>query len=67
MKFFAIFALVLVAVSATSLYDKYPINFSQKRSIMALLTQVEEKLKAGGPMDAITRILGEFRTEIVSE
>lgn len=67
MKFAVILAIFLVAASATSLYDKYPINFSEKRSIMTLLTQVEAKLKAGGPMDAITTILADFKTEIVEE
>jgi len=34
---------------------------------MTLLTQVESKLKAGGPLDAINRLLNDFVTEVTSE
>lgn len=34
---------------------------------MTLLTQVEAQLKAGGPLDAITKMLSDFKTEIVTE
>jgi len=34
---------------------------------MVLLTQVEAKMKAGGPLDAITRQLNEFQTTITEE
>jgi len=44
------------------MYEKYPalMNFSNKRSIMAVMAQVEATIKNGGPMDAITRILDEY-------
>jgi len=50
-----------------SIYDKYPLNFSSKRSIMTLLNQVESMLKNGGPLDAITKMLTEFETTIKEE
>lgn len=34
---------------------------------MTLLTQVEIKLKAGGPLDAINRMLSDFVTEVTTE
>lgn len=58
---------LIVGASATSLFEKYPLNFSSKRSIMTLLTQVEAKLKSGGPLDAITRLLEDFVTEVTEE
>jgi predicted nucleic acid-binding Zn-ribbon protein len=68
MRTAALFLIVLIVCgNATSLFDKYPMNFSPKRSIMTLLTQVEAKLKAGGPLDAITRMLDEFVTEVTEE
>jgi PBP1b-binding outer membrane lipoprotein LpoB len=59
--------LLIVSANATSLFDKYPLNFSAKRSIMTLLTQVEAKLKMGGPLDAITKLLEDFVTEVTEE
>lgn len=68
MKTFALCLVLLIAASnATSLFDKYPINYSPKRSIMTLLTQVEAQLKNHGPLDAITRMLNDFVTEITEE
>ena len=68
MRFLAMCLIVLIATShATSLFDKYPLNFSSKRSIMTLLTQVEAKMKSGGPLDAVTRLLNDFVTEVTSE
>jgi hypothetical protein len=59
--------IIMVTSNATSLYDKYPLNFSPKRSILTLLTQVEAQLKAGGPLDAITKMLDDFVTEVTEE
>ena len=65
MKSLALCLVILIATtSATSLFDRYPMHFSQKRSIMAVLTQVESQLKSGGPMDAITKLLDDFVTEV---
>jgi len=64
----AILCIVLLAsANAMTLMEKYPLNFSTKRSIMTLMAQVDEKIKAGGPYDAITRILDEFEQGIQDE
>lgn len=34
---------------------------------MTLLTQVEAKLKSGGPLDTITKMLNDFKSEITDE
>lgn len=70
MKSIAICLIVMLACASAvklTLQDKYPLNFSPKRSIMTLLTQIEAKIKAGGPMDAITKMLDDFKTEITNE
>lgn len=56
MKSFIVFAIVLLGVSqaitsgTTEMYG-FPINFSERRSILTLLTQVEALMKNGGPLD----------------
>ena len=68
-KTFAIFCLTIFAINGMTMFEKYPgmMNFSSKRSIMSVMTQVESMLKNGGPLDAITRILGEFEDNIHAE
>jgi hypothetical protein len=34
---------------------------------MTLLTQIEATLKNGGPMDAVTKLLDDFKKEITEE
>lgn len=65
--FCAVLIIALVGVNATSLFEKYPINYSPQRSIMTLLTQVESQLKSGGPMDAIQKLLQDFVTTVTEE
>lgn len=65
---FALFCIALLATAnCMTLMEKYPVNFSQKRSILNLMVQIESHIKNGGPMDAITNILGDFKTEIENE
>lgn len=65
---FALFCIALLATAnCMTLMEKYPVNFSQKRSILNLMVQIESHIKSGGPMNAITNILGEFKTEIENE
>jgi len=66
-KIVIVLILAIVGANSMSLMEKYPINFSSKRSIMTLLTQVESQLKAGGPLDAITNMLNEFITTVTEE
>jgi hypothetical protein len=70
MKVLAIALISMIAVcNGMTMMEKCPMafNFSKKRSIMNVMAQVEEQLKSGGPMDAITRILAEFEEEIHAE
>jgi len=70
MKIFACTIICFLAVaSGLKVYEQYPhlTGFSQKRSIMNVMAQVEAVLNNNGPMDAITRILGEFENEIRQE
>jgi len=59
----------LAVTNGASMLEKYEhvFSFSQKRSIMNVMTQVEATIKAGGPLDAITRILAEFEQELRNE
>jgi hypothetical protein len=66
MKSVAIFIVLLIAVAHGSqtgmtTFLGVELNFSPKRSIFNLLTQIEAKLKVGGPLDTITKMLDEFK------
>ena len=39
-------------------------NYSSKRSLAAVMLQVEAKLKAKSPLDAILNVLSEFRDAV---
>jgi hypothetical protein len=68
MKTAAILLVVLVAsVCASNMFNEMPLNFGASRSILTLLTQVEAKLKTNGPLDAITRMLDDFKKTVNDE
>jgi hypothetical protein len=68
MRTSAILLLVLVAsVTASDMFSEMPLNFGASRSILTLLTQVEAKLKTNGPLDAITRMLDDFKKQVTDE
>jgi hypothetical protein len=72
MKTAAIFIVLLLAVSQATesgmtSFLGFQMNFGPKRSIFNLLTQIEAKLKLGGPLDLITKMLDDFKTEITNE
>jgi len=46
--------LSVICATETSFVEKYAGIFKNRRSILSVMTQVESKLKAEGPMDAIT-------------
>ena len=52
MKFAAIL-LIALAVANASYTSKYPLDFGKRRSIMAVMVEVENKLKSGGPLDIV--------------
>lgn len=62
-----VFLLAIAGMHSATLMERFPINYSPKRSIMTLLTQVENKLKTGGPLDAIQKMLSDFQTEVNEE
>jgi predicted lipase len=72
MKTAVIFIALLLAVSQATesgmtSFLGFQMNFGPKRSIFNLLTQIEAKLKLGGPLDLITKMLEDFKTEITNE
>jgi hypothetical protein len=42
-------------------------DYSKKRSVMAVMMEVESKIKAKSPLDAILNVLSEFRDAVNSE
>jgi hypothetical protein len=68
MKVIALCLIALVAsTNAMTMFEKYNLDYSPQRSIMTVLTQVEAKLKAGGPLDAITKMLDDFVATVTEE
>lgn len=68
MKFLAIFLIALVAsTSAVSLFNKYPINYSANRNIYTVIAQVKAKMAAGGPLDAVIKLLDGIKKEVQDE
>jgi hypothetical protein len=51
---------LIATTNCTSLFDKYPMNFSPQRSIMTMMTQIEAHLKNGSPLEAVQKLLGDF-------
>jgi len=64
-------ALVLIAMilsaNCTMDYKKYPVNLSGKRNLMKVFTEVEAKIKAGGPLDIIAKTLDDFTQAVIAE
>jgi len=70
MKTAAILLLVIAATAfaaSSDMFSEMPLNFGSSRSILTLLTQVEAKLKTNGPLDAITRMLDDFKKTVTDE
>lgn len=53
---------ILAIVSATPKLD-----YSKKRSITAVMAEVEAKLKSKSPLDAILNVLRDFRDAVNNE
>ena len=45
--------LIALAVVNATYVSKYPLDFGKRRSIMAVMVEVENKIKAGGPVDIV--------------
>jgi hypothetical protein len=65
----AVFAvsMILMAFATTSYKVIAPMNTKQSRNIVAVLTQVENMMKSGGPIEMVHDVLSEFENEITSE
>lgn len=44
-----------------------PMNFGPRRSFITLLTQIEARMKMGGPFDAISKMLDDFKQVVTEE
>ncbi|CAD8080856.1 unnamed protein product [Paramecium primaurelia] len=64
MKLIATLLVVLVCVSAA---PRNPFDYSKKRSLTAVMAEVEAKLKNKSPLDAILNVLRDFRDAVNTE
>jgi hypothetical protein len=65
MKFIIIIAItLLVSCSSTSILQKFPLDYTNKRSIAQVMVEVEAKMKAKSPLEAIFNVLSEFRDAV---
>jgi hypothetical protein len=67
MRAVAILLIALVLGSNASLVTKYPIEYSNRRSIMSVMVEVESKIKSGGPLDTVNGVLNEFKAAVNEE
>ena len=64
----ALFFILLIASSmAVSLFQKYPINYSNKRNLFKVLTEVRSKIEAGGAMTVVIKLLDDLKIEVQNE
>ncbi|CAD8090573.1 unnamed protein product [Paramecium sonneborni] len=64
----AIFGLLaIIVLTQAGFVQKYPLNYSNKRNIMSIMTEVESKIQARNPLDTIKGILNSFKSEVASE
>jgi hypothetical protein len=64
MKLIATLLVVLVCVSAA---PRNPFDYSKKRSLTAVMAEVEAKLSSKSPLDAILNVLRDFRDAVNTE
>ena len=68
MKSVAIFlVMMLVSTNAISLLQRYPLNFTPKRSISDVLAEVKAQIKTGAPLGAVLELLSDLRNQIKLE
>ena len=68
MKFQAIFLIMLIASSmAVSLFKRYPINYTPKRNLFKVLSEVRSKIAEGGSMSAVIKLLDDLKSEVQNE
>jgi hypothetical protein len=49
------------------LLEQFPPNYTEKRSILSVLTEVQNQMAAGGPMDAVLTLLNDLKYQIQKE
>lgn len=68
MKTQSLFLILLITTSmATSLFQKYPINYSSKRNLFKVLSEVRSKIASGGPLSAVIELLDDLKSEVQNE
>merc|ERR1712109_133246 len=67
MKFTALFLALVMVTTAYTMNNKFDINFSSKRNLHSVLTEVKAKLESGAPLSDIMDLLKEIADEIKAE
>lgn len=68
MKSIVIFCFALIAFSnATSLLNRYPLNFGDDRNIYSAFVHVQSMMENQGPMNAVTDYLDDLTAKIQAE
>lgn len=68
MKFQALFLIAMIASTMSlSLFQKYPINYSSRRNIYSVLTEIKAKIASGGPLDAVVHLLDDIKQAVQDE
>lgn len=65
MKSILLVIVLLGAASAVSFKNK--LDYSSKRSLTAVMAEVEAKIKTKAPLDAILNVLRDFRDSVNTE
>jgi hypothetical protein len=58
---------LLVILAVASATPKFKLDYSKKRSLTAVMAEVEAKLKSKSPLDAILNVLSDFRDSVNTE
>ncbi|CAD8046415.1 unnamed protein product [Paramecium sonneborni] len=59
--------LVVLALANAGMVQKFPITYGGKRSIMNIMVEVENKIKAHSPLDTIRGVLDNFKSAVAQE
>lgn len=59
--------LVLAVIANAGVFQKYPIQYGGKRSIMNIMMEVEAKIKSRSPLDTIHNVLNQFKGAVADE
>ncbi|CAD8204697.1 unnamed protein product [Paramecium octaurelia] len=59
--------LVVLAISNATMMSKHPLQYGGKRSIMNIMVEVENKIKAHSPLDSIKGVLNSFKSAVAEE